>query len=129
MSYKLKLFFVSTYGFSIKVKCVETVFKFNTICELFVNWSWGGLLKAVEGKTNSLLRVFDVPLFGFRNSVEKLCDSWVQTRGYEACVFCMPIPLRVCLTEVPTRRETFLQNYRKPNKHHPLIFHPSYCII
>jgi len=45
----------------------------------------------VEGKTNSLLRVFDVPLFGFRNSVEKLCDSWVQTRGYEACVFCMPI--------------------------------------
>ena len=20
----------------------------------------------------------------------------VQTRGYEACVFCMPIPLRVC---------------------------------
>ena len=30
------------------------------------------------------------------NSVEKLCDSWVQTRGYEACVFCMPIPLRVC---------------------------------
>ena len=30
------------------------------------------------------------------NSGEKLCDSWVQTRGYEACVFCMPIPLRVC---------------------------------
>ena len=30
------------------------------------------------------------------NFVEKLCDSWVQTRGYEACVFCMPIPLRVC---------------------------------
>ena len=30
------------------------------------------------------------------NSVEKLCVSWVQTRGYEACVFCMPIPLRVC---------------------------------
>ena len=30
------------------------------------------------------------------NSVEKLCYSWVQTRGYEACVFCMPIPLRVC---------------------------------
>ena len=54
------------------------------------------MLKAVEGKTNSFLWVFDVPLFGFRNSVEKLCDSWVQTRGYEACVFCMPIPLRVC---------------------------------
>ena len=30
------------------------------------------------------------------NSVEKLWGSWVQTRGYEACVFCMPIPLRVC---------------------------------
>ena len=30
------------------------------------------------------------------NFVEKLCDSWVQTRGSEACVFCMPIPLRVC---------------------------------
>ena len=50
----------------------------------------------VEGKTNSLLRVFDVPLFGFRNSVEKLCDSGVQTRGDEACGFCMAIPLRVC---------------------------------
>ena len=30
------------------------------------------------------------------NLVKKLCGSWVQTRGYEACVFCMPIPLRVC---------------------------------
>ena len=35
-----------------------------------------------------------------RNFVETLCDSWVQTRGYEACVFCMPIPLRVCQTGV-----------------------------
>ncbi len=36
-----------------------------------------------------------VPLYS-SNSGEKFCDSWVQTRGYEACVFCMPIPLRVC---------------------------------
>ena len=28
---------------------------------------------------------------------EKICGEWVQTRGYQACVFCMPIPLRVCL--------------------------------
>ena len=47
------------------------------------------------------------------NSVEKLCDSWVQTRGYEACVFCMPIPLRVCQARAPTRRKPFLRNYGK----------------
>ena len=31
------------------------------------------------------------------NHQEKICGEWVQTRGYQACVFCMPIPLRVCL--------------------------------
>ncbi len=42
---------------------------------------------------------------GFRipvNHQENGCDKWVQTRGYRACVFNMPIPLRVCLTGVPT---------------------------
>ena len=27
----------------------------------------------------------------------KVSDKWVQTRGYQACVVYMPIPLRVCL--------------------------------
>ena len=70
----------------------------------------------VEGKTNSLLRVFDVPLFGFRNSVEKFCDSWVQTRRYVALVVSVPIPLRTQQTGVPTRRKAFLRNYGKQKK-------------
>ena len=45
------------------------------------------------------------------NSVEKLCDSWVQTRGYLACVVGMPIPLRVCLARAPTKHKLFLINY------------------
>ena len=31
------------------------------------------------------------------NPAERLGDEWVQTRGYQACVVYMPIPLRVCL--------------------------------
>lgn len=59
---------------------------------------------------------------GFRipvNQQENGCDKWVQTRGYRACVFNMPIPLRVCLTGVPTNRKLFFLNYG--NKKHPPI--------
>lgn len=39
-------------------------------------------------------------LFGFAvNYQEMICSEWVQTRGYQACVFCKLIPLRVCLSE------------------------------
>ena len=44
----------------------------------------------------------------------KVSDKWVQTRGYQACVVYMPIPLRVCLAKAPTLRKALLQNYGKP---------------
>ena len=48
------------------------------------------------------------------NHQEKICGEWVQTRGYQACVVYMPIPLRVCLAKAPTLRKALLQNYGKP---------------
>ena len=33
------------------------------------------------------------------NYQKMICSEWVQTRGYQACVFCKLIPLRVCLSE------------------------------
>lgn len=45
---------------------------------------------------------------------EKICISWVQTRGYQACVFCKLIPLRVCLSESAHLMQTFLKNLRPP---------------
>ena len=51
----------------------------------------------------SLYTVLDIKFFRIPvNHQENGCDKWVQTRGYRACVFNMPIPLRVCLTGVPT---------------------------
>jgi len=49
------------------------------------------------------------------NSVEKLCGSWVQTRGYEACVFCMPIPTRL-LNESAHETQSFSTELRKTKK-------------
>ena len=46
----------------------------------------------------------------------KVSDKWVQTRGYQACVVYMPIPLRVCLAGAPTNYKAFLLDYRKPTK-------------
>ena len=56
---------------------------------------------------------------GFSNFPENFCVEWVQMRKYLACVFYMPIPLRVCLTGVPTNRKLFFLNYG--NKKHPPI--------
>ena len=50
------------------------------------------------------------------NPAERLGDEWVQTRGYQACVVYMPIPLRVCLAGAPTNYKAFLLDYRKPTK-------------
>ena len=38
-----------------------------------------------------------VPFQDSSKTSRKVSDKWVQTRGYQACVFCVPIPLRVCL--------------------------------
>ena len=52
---------------------------------------------AYEVKVISLHQGFVGNLFGFPVIYqEKIWGEWVQTRGYEACVFCMPIPLCVC---------------------------------
>lgn len=51
----------------------------------------------------SLYTVLDIKFFRIPvNQQGNGYDKWVQTRGYRACVFNMPIPLRVCLTGVPT---------------------------
>ena len=62
----------------------------------------------------TLYEVFDANFFASSNSVEKLCDSWVQTRGYQA--------LRILHADTPTRllsgsaheAQTFLDNLWKP---------------
>ena len=56
---------------------------------------------------------------------EKICGEWVQTRGYQACVFCKLIPLRVCLSESAHLMQTFLKNLRPPKTRlppNPLLF-------
>ena len=80
--------------------------------------------------------------FRFRNLPEGLCFSWalsfveyaavwvlmlthIQTRGYQACVFCKLIPLRVCLSESAHLMQTFLKNLRPPKTRlppNPLLF-------
>ena len=52
--------------------------------------------------TNARLPIYLVS----SNQAEKLCDKWVQTRGYLACVVYMPIPLRVCLAKAPMKRKS-----------------------
>ena len=47
----------------------------------------------------------------FHNLQEKIRWEWVQMCGYEACVFCMPIPLRVCLARAPMNHKLFLMIY------------------
>ena len=42
---------------------------------------------------------------------EKFCRKWAQMRKYQACVFYMPILLRICLSESATRCKLFLANY------------------
>lgn len=48
-------------------------------------------------------------------SRKKLCGSWVQMRGYQACVFGMPIPLRVCLAGALAFRKLLLKKYGNLN--------------
>ena len=43
-----------------------------------------------------------VPFQDSSKTSRKVSDKWVQTRGYQACVVYMPIPLRVCLAGAPT---------------------------
>lgn len=66
-------------------------------------------------------------LISFRIPVtyqEKIRWEWVQMRGYEACVFCVPIPLRICLSgSAPTASEIFLVDYGKLKKTH--LTHPQ----
>lgn len=66
------------------------------------------------------------PCFGFAvNYQEMICSEWVQTRGYQACVFCKLIPLRVCLSESAHLMQTFLKNLRPPKTRlppNPLLF-------
>ena len=78
----------------------------------------------VEGKTNSLLRVFDVPLFGFRNSVEKLCDSWAlpfnKHVGMRLAYFACPYPYVFVKRECPRDAKLFYgitENKKSANEH------------
>ena len=52
-----------------------------------------------------------VPFQDSSKTSRKVSDKWVQTRGYQACVVYMPIPLRVCLAKAPTLRKLFLLIY------------------
>ena len=52
-----------------------------------------------------------VPFQDSSKTSRKVSDKWVQTRGYQACVVYMPIPLRVCLARAPTNYKVFLLNY------------------
>lgn len=76
-------------------------------------------------KTNSPHPLFPSPIsnvakfFGVCKSAEKLCVEWVQTHGYLACVFNMPIPLCVCLAKAPTKHKAFLLNYAPKKRNAP----------
>lgn len=52
---------------------------------------------AFDTKVFSML-IRDGLFQNFHNLQEKIRWEWVQMCGYEACVFCMPIPLRICLS-------------------------------
>ena len=55
------------------------------------------------------------------NPAERLGDEWVQTRGYQACVVYMPIPLRVCLAGAPTNYKAFSGLRKQLNCPHTII--------
>lgn len=44
---------------------------------------------------------------GFSNFPENFCVEWVQMRKYLACVFYMPILLRICRSESAHWMQTF----------------------
>jgi len=51
-------------------------------------------------------------------------------RGYQACVFGMPIPLRICLVETPTSRKVFSRQITEAqNVKHLLTYSSIRCII
>ena len=47
---------------------------------------------------------------GFSNFPENFCVEWVQMRKYLACVFYMPILLRICRSESTHETPNFLGN-------------------
>ena len=59
------------------------------------------------------------------NSSESFCREWVQMRKYQACVFYMPILLRICRSESTHEMEKDSDDLRKlkcDNQH----FHSCY---
>ena len=62
---------------------------------------------------------------GFSNFPENFCVEWVQMRKYLACVFYMPILLRICRSESTHEMEKDSDELRKlkcDNQH----FHSCY---
>ena len=47
------------------------------------------------------------------NSSESFCREWVQMRKYQACVFYMPILLRICRSESTHEMEKDSDELRK----------------
>ena len=61
-----------------------------------------------------------MPFFSISSKSPRIvCKEWVQTRGYQACVVYMPIPLRVCLAKAPTKHKAFLLNYAPKKRNAP----------
>ncbi len=58
---------------------------------------------------------------GFSNFPENFCVEWVQMRKYLACVFYMPILLRICRSESTHETPNFLGNYDFFKKSTPTI--------
>ena len=54
--------------------------------------------------------------FVFRNSVEKLCVSWVLSLVECVAVWAPKLPVPHTDVLKPTSHKTFLRNYRNPNK-------------
>ena len=65
-----------------------------------------------------------VPFQDSSKTSRKVSDKWVQTRGYQACVVYMPIPLRVLFSGSAHLSLTFLDALREPESHTS----PSPCI-
>ena len=78
-----------------------------------------------------LCQVFVGTFFVFRNSVEKLCRKWVQMRKYQACVFYMPILLRICPSGSAHYLQTFRDKLRNPKEYQQIFCTnpPQYAIL
>ena len=77
-------------------------------------------------------RVLDANQFGLPVIYpEKFCRKWAQMRKYQACVFYMPILLRICPSGSAHYLQTFHDKLRNPKEYQQILCTnpPQYAIL